>query len=164
MAIILPPVAFFTKDDRTTVDVDNRPLYNLVDRDIALKNAIQDIKQTKFMETAAGEWTSIQINIPITAYKNVPFSLMVNVWAVQDIDPKTSETTVIEEVVLGSIDPHGVISLSKQTEIGRVGKAAPYTFFAQYSSGIEVISVNFIGYSGSNGFVRLRAELFTITG
>ena len=159
MSINLVPIQYYTDTDVYHYTVDNRPLQNLEANDIILRNAIEALQVNEFQVSGQGDWSTLQVVVPLNSYRNKAFAFRFKIWLLEDkadITPQVS--SLIEFSVLGANDVAGVVTISADQIISSTQSST--IALPVITPGSDSLIFTFTGFTGANGYAQIKAEKF----
>lgn len=160
MSVNLSTIRYYGPDDAYHYTTDNRPLQDLEQNDIALKNAIDQITNNTTTVSSVGNWATLSLSLDLHQDLGKPFAYRVKVWAIKDQTQTTGQSaTISEDVVFGYNDLSGSVVIQQVNNIVNqsIGTGTLVKTFT--GSGNNMI-ISFSGYTGSLGYVVAKAERF----
>lgn len=160
--LALPDVRFHTYDSPYHYTEDNKPLHDLFDRDIVLRDAIDFLNRNQYTVVASTNWSTLTISFDLRIDLNKPFAYRIKAWAIQDqVLLASQQSTMFEDIVIGHNTYPGAVSvLSSWNQATRKVGASTLTW--SYSGSGNNLVISFAGYSGAGGYVIAKAERFGI--
>ena len=140
--------------------MDNRPLQDLEQNDIALKGAIDQITNNTTTVTNVGNWATLSLTLDLHQDLGKPFVYRIKIWAIKDQTQTTSQAaTISEDLVFGYNSLAGNVTVQQTNNIlnQSIGTGTLVKTFT--GSGNNLV-ISFSGYTGSLGYAIARAERF----
>lgn len=162
MALTLPQVRLHTDSSPYHYTEDNKPLEDLRDRDAILAAAIDDASENTQNVVATGNWVTLQGSINMVVDLGKPFAYRVRIWAIQDQAVGSPHVACFtEDILMGYNALPGVVNIqNRDTNYKHDFGAATLT--VTYTPSANNLNVSFSGFTGSNGYVLIKAERFGI--
>ena len=80
----LNTIRYYTADDGYHYTIDNRPLQDLEQNDIALKVALDSLTNNTTTSVSVGNWTTLQVVLDLHQELNKAFAYKIRFWAIED--------------------------------------------------------------------------------
>lgn len=160
MSVNLTTIRYYTADDVYHYVNDNRPLQDLEQNDIALKNAIDQITNSTTTVTNVGNWATLSLTLDLHQDLGKPFAYRIKVWAIKDQSQTTGQAaTLSEDLVFGYNSLGGNVTVQQVNNIFNqsIGTGTLVKTFT--GSGNNLV-ISFSGYTGSLGYAVAKAERF----
>ena len=162
MSIILQNVRYHTIDSVYHYTEDNKPLQDLAARDEALKAAIEDMGESNLKVIGTGNWASSQVTLDLSADLVKPFAYRIRTWAIQDQSIIASQVaTINEDIIFGYNALPGTVNVLNTWNNFNHKNGVP-TLSITYTPAGNNLILSFSGYTGTNGYVMVKAERFGV--
>jgi hypothetical protein len=160
MTISLPDVRYHTVNSPYHYTEDNKPLQDLAARDLVLKAAVEDAAANNITAIAAGNWTGLTVPLDLHNDMGKAFAYRIRIWAIQDQNIAVSQcATLMEDVIFGHNNLPGTVVIDSTFNHFSIQSGAPVLTQTYTPSGNN-INVTFSGYTGTGGYVLIKAERF----
>jgi hypothetical protein len=160
MSIILTPVRLYSNKTPYHYTEDNKPLQDLAARDEALKAAVEALGESTQTLVGVGNWATLSVNLNLFGDMDKPFSYRVRIWAIQDQSiAATQVSTMMEDIIAGYSASPGVITILQTWNNYKRTYGGP-VLVPSYTPAGNNLNISFAGYTGTNGYVQVKAERF----
>lgn len=162
MSVTLNTIRYYTPDDAYHYTSDNRPLSDLEQNDIALKDALDLVTNNTTTKVVVGNWATLSVSFDLHQDQGKPFAYRIKVWATKDQSlTVTQSSTISEDIIVGYSDISGSVTVQQVTNLVNQGIGTG-TLVKTFTGNGNNLVISFSGYTGSTGYVVAKAERFGI--
>ena len=159
----LVPVRFFTKDDAYHYTVENRPLQDLAERDVALAQALNDRIGHIDTLTFQGPLQSSFLSFSLLPYSGKTFAIKAKVTAINDpAEASPQSITYQESLIFGKVTISGAVTIQAVNSIHQYSTGALSACTTSFTANGSNIIVNFLNYNLISNLVKISFEVNTV--